>query len=221
MAKTAAIAALALLLAALPFTAVPFVTKKRQSIAASPSLSGFSVNKNVRVPGGERACVSPVPFDRPTQIVQLLVAPQKRAQPSPLEVTASGPGYLSTASLERWTPGAVQFPIAAPRNYAEGRVCLLNRGRRSIELVGTDESRSQTFAATRVDGKPQTVDVSLMLLPARQQSLADHFGSLLRRASALTGGLAPPWLLWPIALVAVAVLPVGAVAALVLSMRPR
>jgi hypothetical protein len=221
MARTAAIAAVVLFLIALPFSGVPFVFEKRQSIAASPSLSGFAANKNIRVRGGERACVSPVPFDRPTQVAQFLIAPQKRGRQSPLEVTASAPGYVSTASLERWTPGAVQFAIAAPRGYAEGQVCLLNRGRRTIELVGTDEPRSQTFAATRVDGKPQTADAALLLLPREQQSLADHFGSLLRRASALTGGLAPAWLLWPIALLAAVALPVGAVTALVLSMRTR
>ena len=97
MARSAAIAAIVLFLVALPFTGVPFVTEKRQSIAASPSLSGFATNKNVRVRAGQRACVSPVPFDRPTQIAQFLIAPQKPGHQSPLVVTASAPG------VQRWS----------------------------------------------------------------------------------------------------------------------
>jgi hypothetical protein len=221
MARTAAIAAVVLMLLVLPFSGVPFVFDKRQSIAASPSLSGFFSAKNIRVPADKRACIGPVPFDRPTQIVQVLVAAPPRGKPSPLRFTASAPGYSSTASVDRYSPGAVQAPIATPPRYVEGQVCVLNRGLRPIALVGTDEPRSQTFAGTTVDGKLQKVDAALILLPANQQSLADHFGSLLRRASNLTGGLAPVWLLWPIALLAALGLPAGAVTALVLSMRPR
>ena len=219
MARFAAIASIVALALGAAFSVVPFALQKRQTIAATPSLGGLFSSTNVKLPPRRSACVGPVPFDRSTQIVQFLVGPAS-GRPSPLEIVATAPGYVARGSVEPYPPaGVVQAHIAAPPRYIEGDVCIRNRGRRSVTLVGTTEPRSQTFAATRVGGRVQQADVALTLLPRKQQSLAAHMGAVLHHGSALTGGLAPVWLLWVAAMLFLVALPIGAVTALVLSMR--
>jgi len=187
---------------------LPHLTNDHPNVLSTPSLVGFQSNKQILVRRGEQACISPVPLEPALRTVRMLLQ-ARGTQASPLQIELRGAGYRGTGRFAGYRPGAattVDSAVSpAPPSDADGVLCLRNAGRRAVGLVGTDEPLSATLPATTIDGKPAgAVDPAITFLGAPpQQSIISRAGTILGRASDLTGGFVPLWLLWPLTLLLV------------------
>jgi hypothetical protein len=136
----------------------------------------------------------------------------------------TGPGgYRATGRFAGYAPSGATIVLArlsqAPPQAADGQLCLYNSGRRAIGLVGTSEPESATLPVTYVGDKPPgEVDPAITFLSGEDRSLMQRAGTILDRAALFTG-VVPTWLMWPLALLFVLSLPIGAAWALLLSSR--
>jgi hypothetical protein len=102
-----------------------------------------------------------------------------------------------------------------------GQLCVINRGKAKVGLIGTDEPRSRTAATMTINGRPgpegRTFAVSLVAKDP--QTLLARLDDAVRGASTLSGGLAPDFLLWILLVVAIIAIPAAPVAAFFLAAR--
>jgi hypothetical protein len=204
---------------------VPHLTEDHPDVLSTPSLVGFQTSKQVVVRRGQQACISPVPLEPALRTVRMVLQ-ARGTQASPLEIELRGPGYRGTGRFAGYQPGgAVNVEAAvspAPPGDADGTLCVRNAGRRAVGLVGTDEPLSATLPATALDGKPTgDVDPAITFLGGPPQSIISRAGTILGRASDLTGGFVPLWLLWPLAIAFVLAAPLALAWALYRSLEPE
>jgi hypothetical protein len=204
---------------------VPYLTEDHPNVLSTPSLVGFQVSKQVVVRRGQQACISPVPLEPALRTVRMVLQ-VRGTQASPLELELRGPGYRGTGRFAGYQPGAavnVEAAVSpAPPRDADGTLCVRNAGRRAVGLVGTDEPLSSTLPATALDGKPQgAIDPAITFLGGPPQSMISGAGTILGRASDLTGGFVPLWLLWPLAIAFVLAAPLSLAWALYRSLGPE
>jgi hypothetical protein len=204
---------------------VPHLTEDHPDVLSTPSLVGFQTSKQVVVRRGQQACISPVPLEPALRTVRMVLQ-ARGTQASPLEIELRGPGYRGAGRFAGYQPGgAVNVEAAvspAPPGDADGTLCVRNAGRRAVGLVGTDEPLSATLPATALDGKPTgDVDPAITFLGGPPQSIISRAGTILGRASDLTGGFVPLWLLWPLAIAFVLAAPLALAWALYRSLEPE
>jgi hypothetical protein len=204
---------------------VPHLTEDHPDVLSTPSLVGFQTSKQVVVRRGQQACISPVPLEPALRTVRMVLQ-ARGTQASPLEIELRGPGYRGAGRFAGYQPGgAVNVEAAvspAPQVDADGTLCVRNAGRRAVGLVGTDEPLSATLPATALDGKPTgDVDPAITFLGGPPQSIISRAGTILGRASDLTGGFVPLWLLWPLAIAFVLAAPLALAWALYRSLEPE
>ena len=141
-----------------------------------------------------------------------------------VNLTMTGPGrYRATGRFAGYAPGGASVAMArlsqAPPQAADGQLCLHNTGHRAIGLVGTGEPESVTLPVTYVGDKPPgEIDPAITFISPPQRSLVQQAGTILDRAGLFTGVIAG-WLMWPLAVLFILGLPVGAAWALLLSAR--
>jgi len=199
----------------------PYVELRRLPLTSSPGLQPLFGRADVTLNARRRLCIAPVALDTDTDLAQFEVTSPKR--PQPLLVRATGPGYRSSAIVRDY-PADTLTPVfgtlTPPRRDIVGTVCITNRGRAAIALLGTNEPRSLTTPNPTVGGRTLTnQDVTLDLYSSHPQSIASRLGTILHRASAFTGDLAPVWLLWPIAVLVMIGIPAAIVAGFAASLR--
>lgn len=195
----------------------------RDVIVATPSLGGLEARETIPLRRGQQACVQPVVLTPESAVARFRVVDPDGKRPVPdLRVTATGPGYRSAATVRDWgvpgdqTPSA---PLAKPGGEVRGRVCVRNLGPERMEVVGTNEFRSRVPAVTTRDGAPapDNVQAELTLLEREPSPFSSRVGDMVDHASLLTGGIAPPWLLWALLVLTVAGLPLLVLAGVLLS----
>jgi hypothetical protein len=199
---------------------LPSLALERQTVASTPSLQGLSIRSEVLLRRGSRACIAPVPLDRDVREVQMLLN-ARSATPPLLDATLRGPGYSATTQLSGQVTKSDQLSTgrltSAPSAAGDGTLCVVNRGRHTVALVGTTEPESLTRPATTVDGKPLAdVDPALTFLTGKRQDILSEAGTVVDRATGFTG-VVPAWLLWPLAVLFVLGIPVGAAAVFLLN----
>jgi hypothetical protein len=201
---------------------VPSLTLERQTVDSTPSLQGLFIRSEVVLPGGGRACIAPLPLDRGVREVQLLLHARGKDDIA-LDVSLRAPRYAATTQL---TAGATGSDVLAsgrlssvPTDVVDGTMCIRNRGRHSVALVGTSEPESQTIPQTTVNGTlVKDVDPAVTFLTGERRDILSEAGTVMDRIAGFTG-VVPAWLLWPLTILFVLGVPVAAAAALVLSAR--
>jgi hypothetical protein len=204
---------------------VPHLTEDHADVLSTPSLAGVQVRKEVLVRSGQQACISPVPLEPALRTVRMLLH-ARGAQAAALELELHAPGYRGSGRFAGFPPGSIVGAEAAvspaPPRDTDGVLCLHNTGRRAVGLVGTDEPVSSSLPATAVDGKPVgAVDPAITFLAGPPQSMISRAGTILGRASDLTGGFVPLWLLWPLTIAFVLAAPLALAWALYRSLDPE
>ncbi|HEX2084886.1 MAG TPA: hypothetical protein VHF89_04320 [Solirubrobacteraceae bacterium] len=176
----------------------------RDATTASPTLGALFSRAVVRLERpGDEACLEPVTFYAETGRARFRV--QSPRSPGPrVEIVAAGPGYRATAvspTLPPQTEGLVDLEFERPGREVTGSFCFRNRGPTPVQLIGTNEGRSLTIVDTTLNGRPREgEEIELILLKRGRHSLRSRRSELIERAASLTGGLAPTWVLWPVAI---------------------
>jgi hypothetical protein len=201
---------------------VPWLTRQEPELNSTPSLEGLTSRAEVKVRAGQQACIAPVPLDPGDRQLQMLL--RTRGDRAPVvDVTLKAPGYVGRGRFEAYPIGAATPVVTdlsqAPPRAQDGELCLRNRGRRVLGLVGTSEPESLTLPVTSVDGTQATdIDPAITFLTGERKSIVERLGAIVHRSAGFTGVL-PTWLLWPLALLFLVGLPVGAAASLLLADR--
>lgn len=174
----------------------------RDATGSSPGLGALVSRSVFLLKKGDEACLSPVTFYGDTARARFRVQAPRAPGPR-IRFTASGAGYrasATTATLPPETEGLVDIEFAPPGRRVTGRFCWRNVGPTPVNLIGTNEGRSLTPATATVNGRErEDEEIELVLMERGGHSLRERRSELVERAAALTGGLAPEWLLWPAA----------------------
>lgn len=175
----------ALIVLALLVWGIPWLTKDRPDVTATPTPPAFNTVTPIRLAPGSRACERSVAFSAQTRALTVLADKQPGPTP-PLRVTARAPGYRASAAIPGGYAGlaALTASVPAPPRSVLGEVCVENAGRRGVALQGTTEGRIQNRAVTSVDGRDTPVKMTLLLTEGVDRSLADRPGEILDRIAA-------------------------------------
>lgn len=180
---------------------------KRDARTSTPGLGALFSREVVLLKAGGRACLEPVTFQPETGQTRVRVQVPRKVAPR-LDLSFRAPGYserVTVPPLEPRVEGEVRVEFPRPEREVTGEFCFHNRGPTPINLIGTNEGRSLLPVDLTVNGEArEDANLELHLLRPGGHSLASRRGEIVDRASAFTAGLIPGWLLWPVALLLVA-----------------
>jgi hypothetical protein len=212
-------AGLALIFAA-AYWVVPYLTRERETVSGVPVPKPLAVNEQVPLSAGQEACLDHVAFNRDSEIVEFTVLSRMRSGP-PLRIRAAAGPYRTRAAVDRGyrAPAVVRADIDPPEPSRLGRICLANRGRRAVVLLGTREPRTLSRAVTTIDGAPSAADISLRFLAAEPGTVPERLGSLVDRISAFKPTVLEQPILWLVLALVVVGVPALALYALAAGFR--
>jgi hypothetical protein len=190
---------------------VPFLARSRAVVTSTPSPGPSYSRLDVPLKAGSQACVDNVALDPRSAQVQVIASTRAPAA-TPLEFEARAPGYRQSRTVTASTAGKpvpVRAALAPPARTVTGVVCVRNRSGQAVALYGTNEATAIGLSRTSVDGRSLggAQGISLTLLEARDRSILARLGTVVQRASAFSGALMPPWILWPLVVLLVVAAP--------------
>jgi len=199
---------------------VPWLTRQREAISATPVRKELVAPTTVALSAGQRACLDGVSFDPDAQVAEVTIATAATAA-ARLSLTTAAGGYRarSIAHVAPGQAGPVAIPLAPPRRSAIGTLCLRDAGRSAVSLAGTVHPWALVRPKMTLDGQPVAEAFSLTLREAGQRSLLDRVPQLADRAAALSA--VGPWLFWLLIPLLLVGAPVGVIAAFWLALRER
>ena len=201
---------------------VPYLTRERDDVTSVPVPAPFFAEERVALAPGSEACLSDVAFDTDSEIVELTALAGRRPLPR-LAVAGEAPGYRATAVIEGGyvPPSALHAAIDPPERSVIGTLCIANRGRRRVALLGTTDPRTVVArSTTQIDGEEVVPDISVRFLAASGGSVIDRAGQMVDRAAAFKPGLfGAPALLWLVLLLVAFGVPAAAVYSMLSSFR--
>jgi hypothetical protein len=192
----------------------PFVTTGRAYPASIPQPAPlFSIGFDDLAPG-QRVCMRPAVIDSHSE--RAVFRANTFGKPgSAIHMTIAGDGYR----VEAGVPGgyadnqALAVPVRPPRHDVAVSICFRNAGRRKIALFGANDRTQAPLTVTR-DGKGGTAPVQLAFYERKPVSILERLPTTLSRIQVFRPGIIGLWLLWPLALVCVLGVPLGALWAL-------
>jgi hypothetical protein len=199
----------------------PSLRLERDTVDSTPSLQGKDVRSVVEVPRGGSACIAPLPLDRDVRAVQLLL--NAGTQTGRADLTLRGAGYVGTTRIGRVAVGGDVVSVARldrpPPGVGDGELCIRNRGRGTLGLVGTTEAESLSRPATTVNGKavPDN-DPAVSFLSGERRDILSQAGTIAGRVAGFTGAIGP-WLVWILAALVFLGMPVATAAVILLASR--
>jgi hypothetical protein len=201
---------------------LPAMKIKEQVTAGVPTPPALSVLSEFAVAPHEKACMNLITITHESALVAFNLRPAipgPRLGP-PVELVLTGPGYRSSANVPGGYPGgSVTLPVTPPSRELIGEACFLNVGRSTVLLDGTSEARTAARSSTVVAGRPVAGDIAMTFFESKPRTILSRLGEIFTHASNLTEGLIPVWLVWLIAILAMAGIPAGAIAAFWQSLR--
>jgi hypothetical protein len=229
--RATALAALPMLVAGLAVF-VPYLIRSRTvsaGVPAPPAL--FAATEYVLAPG-RSACMSSVAVEAGSRVARFAARPAaapaggggvvpgvgRRASSGPrppVQLTITAPGYRASGLAPAGTGyKMLAVAIEPPRQALIGSVCFTDRGGTGVALEGSDEARTVSRSPTVLAGTAVAGDIALAFTQLPRRSLLSSLDELFARASALTEGLLPVWLIWCLAVLVAVGMPVGTLAAL-------
>jgi hypothetical protein len=188
----------------------PFLTDDRVYLASIPQPAALYSAPPIDLRPGDNVCIGPVVMDTYSELASFRVGTFGRPG-TPLELTITGNGYRHAAR----SPGGyadaslVQVPVPAPRQDTLVRICFENPGRRSVTIYGADDRTRKPTTVTR-NGTEITAAPHIAFYEAKPVSIADRLPTTFARMDRFRPGFMGPWLFWPLAVLCVVGLPLGA-----------
>jgi hypothetical protein len=195
---------------------VPYLTRKQEAVAEVPNPPALLAVTEFPLPPHQQACMSAITVDPKSHVAQFQLRPLKptRALGPPVDLVLSAPGYTGVVHVPGGYPGgAVALPLNAPPRTVIATGCFVNRGKSTVLLDGTTETRTVSRSSTLINGTAVAGDIALTFLDDRPRSLSGRLGEVFGHASNLTDRLIPVWLIWLLALLVALGVPVGVLGA--------
>lgn len=228
-----------LMLAGILAVFVPYLTRKRTLSGGVPAPPALYIATDYELAPGASACMSSVAVEPDSRVAEFAARPapsppgggasvlvvkrrRSRGRRPPIELTISALSYR-TSAITRRGHGYKKLAVAIepPKRALLGSACFTNRGRRGVALEGSSEARTVSRSTMTVAGTPVVGDVALAFTERPRRSLLSALRTLFGRASALTGGLLPVWLIWAFAVLVAVGIPTGALLALRSALRQQ
>jgi hypothetical protein len=201
---------------------VPYLTREREDVSGVPVPPPFFAQERVGLKSGSEACLSEVAFDTNAEIVEFTALAGRRPTPS-LTVVAEGPSYRETATIEGgYAPASVlRARVDPPERSVIGTLCIGNRGKRRVALLGTTDARTVVARPiTQIDGVEVVPDITVRLLSTDGGSVLERAGEMVDRAAAFKPGVfGAPVFLWLVLLLVAVGVPALAVYSILSSFR--
>ena len=201
---------------------IPYLTRDREDVSGVPVPPPYFAEERVALNRGSEACLAEVAFDTDAEIVELTALRARRPSPR-LAVVAVGPGYRQTAIIKGGykPPSVLRARISPPRRSLIGTLCIANRGKRRVALLGTTDVRTVIARATmRVDGVEVVPDISVRFLSGESGSVLERADKMVDRAAAFKPGLfGAPAFIWLVLLLVALGVPAAAVYSMLSSFR--
>jgi hypothetical protein len=200
------IAAATVLVIGVLLTFVPFLTRERTVVTATPVPDPVSALESLKLKAHARLCVDSIPFTPDASRVRMLIG-QLSGAPQPLTVRVRAAGLDETRRIApayaASAPILVDFTPVQRASF--GTVCLRNAGRRSVMVGMTSDPRNISRSQATLDGKPYGNHVPVTLLAAKRASLLSRVGEIVDHVAAFkpSPAHAAVWILLVLVLVGV------------------
>lgn len=192
----------------------PFLTLERGYPASIPQPSGLYTIPFVDLKAGQQVCMDPAVMDTRSGLAVFRVNTYQRPG-SAIALTIAGDGYRFAGRTRAGYPDneVLHVPVPAPRRDLVVRICLRNEGTRKMGLFGTNDQTRAPLTVT-VDGKQDGTAVQFAFYERRPVSILDRLATSFHRMQVFRPGFLGPWLFWPLAILCVIGVPIGALWAL-------
>jgi hypothetical protein len=205
------------------FVLKPHLRGGSELVAGVPNPPAFYAVTEFLVPPHEQACMSSIAIDANSRVAVIELSPAKPNKHGgpPVDIVLRAPGYHAVVKVPGGYPGgSATLPIVPPAKRAEiGTACFVNKGKTTVALNGTTEPRTVSRSLTKINGRPVPGDIALTFLDSRQRPLLDEINETFEHAATLTDGLVPVFAVWVFALLVLATMTLGTVAAFYLALR--
>jgi hypothetical protein len=189
------------------FVAVPFLTKKRDILAAVPSPPPLVATSLDVVRAGGHICMTGIAISAETGQMRFRVGTYHRSGPG-LAVSVRSPGYGAATKVR---PGyadnaTVSVPLPRPPSSRLVTVCIRNEGPGRIAFYAA-EDRALSRAAVFIDGTRIRATPELSFAEAKPVSIGERTGVIAGRIAAFRGFLDHAWIVWLLAFCALVAVP--------------
>jgi hypothetical protein len=201
------------------FVVRPFVSAQRQMPSEIVSPASLFTTASVPLDPGHPVCFGNAVAERHSELVSFRVSAPNGPAPQ-LTVTVKGPGYDAKAVIPAGlTDGQnAQAPIPAPPYDVPVRVCIRNDGKTPTALfAAADRTHSRSLA--QIDGKTVQASVWFGFYEPRWRAISERVPLTIDRMTVFRPGYVTSWVLWIIAILFLAGVPIAAVWALVRALR--
>jgi hypothetical protein len=207
--RSAALAAYVAVLAAFTlFIGKPFLEKQREFPAEVPSPYPLAVQSLDVVRGGGRLCMTDVAISRQTEQMRFQIGTYGRPGP-PLQVSVRAPGYRAAVRVGAgWADNLVHHvPLPRPAGDQLVTVCIQNGGRRKIAVYAAgDNARSRV--GVFIDGQRVFDTPQLAFYERGHASIAQRASLTADRLATFRGLFGHEWIVWVLAFLFAAGMPV-------------
>jgi hypothetical protein len=188
----------------------PYVTSDRDyptGIPQPPPLNSVSL---VELGPNGQTCIQPVVLDKHSGRAWFRIGTEGRPG-EPMRLTLTGRGYRSVSEV----PGGyadsagVFAPIAPPAHDVVVVACLTNIGTRPVFVYASEDKTRAPLNAT-INGVVTYPIMTLGFVERRPVSLLERLPVSFARMERFRPGFMGPWLFWPLAVLCVVALPLGA-----------
>src|SRR5436305_889298 len=179
--RLAIAAGAALLVALLLVRGVPYLSQKREVIAATPTPNAIAAVSPIMLKPASQVCTGQVSYSPDSQIARFVTVGSPKEKGPPLMITADGPGYRAHARIPAGYPGTgtIESRLTPPEHSLIGEFCIHNAGHSQVVLAGTQEGRTVGRSYATVDGAVIPTQLSLTLRGADRASVLSRVGALL------------------------------------------
>ncbi|HYM55807.1 MAG TPA: hypothetical protein VES97_10615 [Solirubrobacteraceae bacterium] len=176
---------------------VPYLDQRRRIATEVPQPAPLFAVALVELLAHQQTCADQIGLLPGRQVAEMRIGTFGKP-PSPLLVTFLAPGYRASASVPpTYVDNAlIEIPFSGPGKVLQGSVCVRNQGHTHVALYASDD-RTKSRSATTVDGRPWPANFDLAFYAARERSLLDQAGTIMRRLRLFHAhvGLGLLWLL--------------------------
>ena len=161
-------------------------TKPRSFFASVPQPSPLTSTAVVRVRPDQRVCMSPVTVLPTSQVALVRIGTRGKPSGDVSAMVDGEGGYRSGDSIAgaEWKDNdQLTFVLDPPGRAVEARFCLLNEGRRTVDVYAADD-RTKSPSVTRVDGRRSRANIQLAFAQRAPQTVAGHRGPIAEAITA-------------------------------------